>query len=96
MLNDLLLKEGILEEDIVVKRTEVPCVWYRDKTGKKRRYYVDCFIKSQNRCIEVKSSWTFKKKEDFVYLKQKAVKDAGYECEIWIYDDKGIIIDKIL
>jgi len=60
-LNDLLIKEGILEEDIVIKRNEVPEVWYKDNTGKNRRYFVDCFIKSQNRCIETKSTWTAKK-----------------------------------
>ena len=69
MLNDLLQKEGILEDDIVVKRSEVPSVWYEDANGKKRRYFVDCFIKSQNRCIEAKSTWTAAKKKDCIYLK---------------------------
>ena len=96
MLNDLLFKEGILEEDIVVKRTEVPCVWYKDTSGKKRRYFVDCFIKSQKRCIEAKSTWTAKKKQDSIYLKLQALKYAGYKCELWIYDHKGEMIQKIL
>ena len=95
MLNDLLEKEGILEEDIIVKRTEVPPVWYKDKTGKERRYFVDCFIKSQNRCIETKSTWTAEKKQDCIYLKQEALKDAGYECEIWVYDGKGEMVEKL-
>ena len=89
MLNELLQQENILESDIIVKRTEVPSVWYEDKNGKKRRYFVDCFIKSQNRCIEVKSTWTAEKKKDCIFLKQQALKDAGYECEIWVYNSKG-------
>ena len=50
MLNDLL-KENISENDIIVKRNKIPTVLYIDENGKKHKYYVDCFIKSQNRCI---------------------------------------------
>jgi len=95
MLNDLLQKEGILEDDIVVKRSDVPSVWYEDASKKKRRYFVDCFIKSQNRCIEAKSTWTAAKKKDCIYLKQHALKEAGFKCEIWIYDGKGELVEKI-
>jgi hypothetical protein len=84
-----------LENDIVVSRSEVPAVWYDDINGKRRRYFVDCFIKSQNRCIEVKSTWTAAKKKDSIYLKQQSLKDAGYKCEIWIYDGKGEVVEKI-
>jgi hypothetical protein len=89
MLNELLEKENISEDDIIVNRGEVPSVWYEDKTGKKRRYFVDCYIKSQNRCVEAKSTWTANKKKDCIFLKQKALQDAGYICEIWIYNQKG-------
>jgi hypothetical protein len=89
MLSELLQQENILEDDILVSRKEVPSVWYEDANGTKRRYFVDCFIKSQNRCIEVKSTWTAEKKKDCIFLKQQALKDAGYECEIWVYNSKG-------
>jgi hypothetical protein len=96
MLNDLLQKENISEDDIIVDRSDVPSVWYEDTKGKKHRYFVDCFIKSQNRCIEAKSTWTAEKKQDCIYLKQQSLKDAGYLCEIWIYDSKGQIINKVM
>jgi hypothetical protein len=98
MLNDLLQKENISEDDIIVDRSDVPAVWYEDTKGKgkKHRYFVDCFVKSQNRCIEAKSTWTAEKKQDCIYLKQQALKDAGYLCEIWIYDSKGQIINKVM
>jgi hypothetical protein len=89
MLSELLQQENILEDDILVSRKEVPSVWYEDANGTKRRYFVDCFIKSQNRCIETKSIWTAEKKKDCIFLKQQALKDAGYECEIWVYNSKG-------
>ena len=94
MLNDLLKKEKISEDDIIVSRKEVPEVWYKDQEGKKHRYYVDCLIKSQKRCIEAKSTWTAEKKKDVIFLKQQALKDSGFLCEIWIYNSKGEIVEK--
>ena len=85
---DELLQE-LTEHDIVTGSQNVPEVWYEDEWGKRHRYYVDIFIPSQNRCVEVKSTWTFKIKQHIVYLKQQALKDAGYKCEIWVYDAKG-------
>lgn len=89
MLDELLKQENISEDDITVNRKEVPTIWYEDANRKQRRYFVDCFIKSQNRCIETKSTWTAKKNHDFIFLKQKALQDSGYICEIWIYNQKG-------
>ena len=86
---DDLLKEGILEEEIINGCTNVPEVWYEDTQGKEHRYYVDIFIPSKNLCIEVKSTWTAEKKKDCIFLKQQALKEAGYECEIWVYNGKG-------
>jgi len=83
------VKEGLSQDEIYTERTKVPTVWWHDKIGKKRRYFVDIFIPSQKRCIEVKSTWTLKKNEDCVFIKQQAVKDAGLTCEIWVYNAKG-------
>jgi len=52
---DELLEKNISEEDIFVSRKSVPEVWFINSKGKKSRYFVDCFIKSENKCIEVKS-----------------------------------------
>jgi hypothetical protein len=86
-LDELL--QTLPEHEIVTGSKNVPEVWYEDEQGKRHRYYVDIFIPSQNRCVEVKSTWTFKKKQRIVYLKQQALKDAGYKCEIWVYNAKG-------
>ena len=53
---------------------------YTDANNKKHRHYVDIYIPSQNRCIEVKSTWTLTK--DNVFLKQEAGKKLGYKYEI--------------
>ena len=95
-LDILLNDENISEDDIIVNRTDVPVVWWEDTDGKKHRYFVDCLIKSQKRCIETKSTWTFGKKQHCVFLKQQALKDAGYICEIWVFDRKGNIVNKLI
>jgi len=88
-LDELIKTEKINEADIITNRTEVPTIWYEDIDGKKHRYFVDIFIPSQKRCIEIKSTWTMKKKHDNILEKQEAMKKAGYQCEIWVFDGKG-------
>ena len=83
------LIQNIHEDDIKTGCKNVPTIWYNDESGKKHRHYVDIFIPSQNRCIEVKSTWTAKKKKDNIFLKQNAGKEVGYKYEIWVYDCKG-------
>lgn len=88
-LNFLLNVEKINEDDIITSCTQVPEIWWTDNTGKNHRYYIDIFIISQNKGIEVKSQWTFNKETDKVLVKRDAFILSGYECDIWIFDDKG-------
>jgi len=85
-LDDLI--KNINEDDIITGCKNVPTIWYYDTNGKKHRHYVDIFIPSQNKCIEVKSPWTVKKSKG-IFEKQEAGKKLGYEYEIWVYDSKG-------
>jgi hypothetical protein len=88
-LDELLNIENINENDIMTGYKDVPTIWYHDENNKKRRHYVDIFIPKQNRCIEIKSTWTAKKNNGIIFLKQNAAKELGYIYEIWIYDAKG-------
>jgi len=88
-LNDLIINEKINESDIIVGVNNVPEIWFFDKNNTKHRYYVDIFIPSQNRFIEVKSTYTYKRDEQINLLKQEASKKLGYNFEFWIYDNKG-------
>lgn len=92
-LDELIGIENIDESDIVTGVKNVPTIWYEDVTGKKHRHYVDIYIPSQKRCIEVKSTWTVEKKKDSVFLKQNAGKQLGYAYEIWVYDHKGVKVN---
>jgi len=86
-LDDLI--KNINEDDIITGCKNVPTIWYYDINGKKHRHYVDIFIPSQNKCVEVKSTWTIKKTKANIFEKQEAGKKLGYEYEIWVYDTKG-------
>lgn len=87
-LNDIL-KEGILEDDILTDAEEMPVIEYHYE-NKKRKHFVDIYIKSKNLLIEVKSKgWTYDKWELKNKLKQHAGKDLGYNYEIWVYNRKG-------
>jgi hypothetical protein len=87
-LNDII-KNNIEECDIITGNKNVPTIWYNDENEKKHRHYVDIFIPSQNKCIEVKSTRTINYIHSNIFLKQKAAQDLGYNYEIWVYDKKG-------
>jgi hypothetical protein len=87
-LNDLL-NLNIDENDIITSRKDVPEIYYIDENNIKHRHYVDIYVKSLNKCIEVKSTWTYNVNKDKVIVKQLTCKKLGYLYEIWIYDKKG-------
>ena len=86
--DELINLENILEDDILTNRQDVPEIWYTDKTGKLRRHFVDIYIKSQNKCIEVKSTWTNQEKNNVFEKKHSAI-NLGYNYEIWIFERNG-------
>jgi hypothetical protein len=94
-LDELLFNEKIDEDDITTNRTEVPEIWYFDKNGKRCRHFVDLFIKSQNRCVEIKSTWTNQEKNS-VYEKQAAAIEQGYLYDVWIYTRDGKRVNQLL
>ena len=90
------LEHTFNEEDIITGSGSVPEIWYDDDEGLKHRHFVDIFIPSQNKCIEVKSTWTAEKKKDNIFKKQQAGKQLGYNYEIWIYNSKGEKVECIV
>jgi len=92
-LDELIINEKVDESDIIIGSQYVPEIWYFDNSGKKHRYYVDIYIPSQNKCIEVKSLYTYKKNEEINLLKEEATKKLGYNYEFWLYNNKGAKIN---
>lgn len=82
------------EDEIVTNINEVPIIFY-EYENTKHRYYTDIYIKLENKCIEIKSIFTFEKEKDKNLAKIKATKEQGYDCEIWIIDKKGNFVDII-
>ena len=86
---DDLTEQGFEINDLITSRKNVPEIWYINN-GKKHRYFVDIYIPTINKMIEVKSTWTYmKKKEDNIIPKALQCIKEGYDYEIWIYDKKG-------
>ena len=84
---DDLVRQGYRAEDVITARRDVPEVWWTAADGGRHRYFVDIFIPTERRMIEVKSSFTAVK--EGVVEKARASRDAGFVFELWVYDPKG-------
>lgn len=91
-LDDLLFKENIDETDIISNRIEVPPIYWYDDDNKKHRHYIDFYIKNENRCVEVKSIFTFYADPEEIFKKRDAAIEAGFKYDIYVYDNKELIM----
>ncbi len=93
---DILLKM-YQENDIITSRKEVPELWWTfEEDNTRHRHYVDFYLPSIRKCIEIKSTWTYDKNEDKVLAKQTSAKKDGFSYEIWIFDKKETLVKKIV
>lgn len=90
---DMLFKQRYKEEDIITDKSEVPEIWWVDADGKFRRYYVDIYIKSENRMIEVKSDWTYKKDAEKIEFLWRTCVEEGYKYEVMIFDKHHKLVE---
>jgi hypothetical protein len=86
---NMLLKE-FAESDIITSRKEVPRINYTTSDNVEHYYFPDIWIKSINKLIEVKSTWTYQLHKETNALKWEASKKAGYMIECWAFDAKGV------
>lgn len=95
---DELIKDNINEDDIVTIRKEMPIISYYYILDKKyHRYFPDIWVKSENKIIEVKSMYTYKKELIKNIMKALATRKLGYQFEFWIYTkEKNNIYSKII
>lgn len=83
---DLLFMQEYDENDIVNSKKDVPEIWWIDADGKEHRYYVDIYIRSENRMIEIKSDYRYEQdKEKIEYLWRTCVAH-GFNYEVWIFN----------
>jgi hypothetical protein len=87
---DRLFKEGFSEEDIIIGNRNIEnCIgkiMYTGIDGKIHRYYPDVYVKSLNKIIEVKSTYTFKCDGIKNQLKKKACEEAGFLFEFDVHE----------
>jgi len=89
---DVLINNGIHENDIITSKKEVPEIWYHDDNGKEHRYFLDIYIPSINKCIEVKSLYTYEIDKEKIKRTKKSVEEKGHIFECWIFDNKHLKI----
>ncbi len=76
------------ENEIITQRKNIPRIKYIHNE-KQKYYFPDIYLPSENKIIEVKSTWTIKYNKDIIKLKEKATKESGYNYEIWCFDCNG-------
>lgn len=92
-INDLL-DSGYLETDIIISNKEIEkytgTIWYYDKyENKKKKYYPDIYIISENKIIEVKCEYTYNSGYSRNILKKQSCLEIGLSFEFWVYDKGG-------
>lgn len=85
IFNELKLSE----DDVITGRIDVPRVQYADNNGKSHYYFPDIYIKSQNKIVEVKSTWTYSLHKEINKMKWNKTVSDGYIMEFWIFDHSG-------
>lgn len=81
---DEYFKEGGLETNIITQPKDLN-IWYFDIEGGKHKYFPDFYLLKENKIIEVKSTWTYKRDLDKNILKMKACQQNNYNFEFKIY-----------
>ncbi len=88
-----ILLETFHEDDLVVDNKEIESfigkIFYFSKDFKKHRYYGDIYIKSLNKIIEVKSTWTYNMDLDDNLLKKEATEKMNVLFEFMLLDKNG-------
>ena len=89
---DSLFKEGYKESDILIGNKDIEekigQIWYMKENGKKSRYLPDIYIISENKIVEVKSTWTYKSKKDNIFLKRQSCLNYGFNFEFMVFNGK--------
>lgn len=89
---DWLLQNGYNEDDLIISDIDKPEIWY-DFEDKKRRYFPDIFIKSENLIIEVKSQYTVTLNKDINKAKLKACEELGFSARVYVVNGFSVVVD---
>lgn len=88
------------ENELIVDDTlatyNLPIFKYSDNKKHLLKYYPDIYVPKENKIIEVKGTWwwdgngqeKYKSRLEKNLKKRKAVLDAGYKYEVWLFEDR--------
>jgi hypothetical protein len=88
-LDELFLNNNYKEDDIITDRKDMPVIKYY-LNGTIHQYFPDIMILSENKIIEVKSTYTYKLHLIKNIMKALATRKAGFSFEFWIYNNNKI------
>ena len=86
---DMLLKQGIWEEDIRVGCCDVPSIPYVKENGRNGIYFPDIWIPRINSVIEVKSPWSWLVQLQRNKLKLDAAVRSGVNIYLYVFNPDG-------
>lgn len=92
----LLTEEEVIVDD-TLREYSIPVFTYTDSGRHVLRYYPDIYIPKENKIIEVKGRWwwdgngieKYRNRLTKNLKKRKAVIDAGYQYEVWLFEDRS-------
>ena len=91
---DILLQDYDEEDIVVDDRIGIPTILYKFE-GERHKFYPDFYIPSENKIIEIKSSYTYDKFKEKNEAKLEWTPIRGYNIEYWIIGKKGNIEEVI-
>ena len=84
------------ESDIFIGRNKAPTIKWYDNKQKEYTHHTDIFIRSQNKIIEAKGRYWHERDPSLTFVKKKECEKLGYKYEIWFYDRKGNLTNKLV
>ena len=86
-LKELEYEYKLSSDKIITDNDKVPRIIYNFK-DREHYYYVDIYIPSMNKMIEVKSDYFYEKDTEKIHEKAKQCVKEGYLYELWMYTGK--------
>jgi hypothetical protein len=86
--------EELLKEIVMLKEENAKLKLQLENYNNSRKSYYEKNKDIVNEKAKQRLKKTAIKGKNIIFLKQAAAKELGYKYEIWVYNDKGIRVEK--